>query len=208
MENIKLIKIDKNGSKHYEAIDDCPRCGGTGHYSYNALWNTTCMKCEGVKKIKVKWIERTPEYQAKLDAKNKKKAEERAVKMAEAIAEKERIKAEREAQEKARKSISQFIGSIDERLKLTLSYVNSFSFKQTFGWKEQTTYIHIFKDADSNVIIWKTSSPLGIYDGDKWDFVKDGDKVTLNGTVKEHKLYKDEKQTVLTRCKVVNIAHC
>lgn len=26
----------------------CPRCGGTGHYSYNPMYGTMCFKCEGI----------------------------------------------------------------------------------------------------------------------------------------------------------------
>jgi uncharacterized protein YeaC (DUF1315 family) len=30
---------------------DCPRCGGTGHYSYNAITGTTCFKCDGFRQV-------------------------------------------------------------------------------------------------------------------------------------------------------------
>ncbi len=33
----------------YDRID-CSRCGGTGHYSYNAMDGTICFKCRGAKK--------------------------------------------------------------------------------------------------------------------------------------------------------------
>ena len=29
----KLIKIDRNGSKHYEGMVTCDRCGGRGYYA-------------------------------------------------------------------------------------------------------------------------------------------------------------------------------
>lgn len=29
-------------------VKTCPRCGGTGHYSYNPMYGTMCFKCEGV----------------------------------------------------------------------------------------------------------------------------------------------------------------
>lgn len=31
--------------KGYEV---CPRCGGTGTYSYNAIYGNTCFKCHGL----------------------------------------------------------------------------------------------------------------------------------------------------------------
>jgi hypothetical protein len=31
--------------------DNCPRCNGTGHYSYNAITGTTCFKCDGFRLV-------------------------------------------------------------------------------------------------------------------------------------------------------------
>ena len=59
-------------------------------------------------------------------------------------------------------------------------------------------YAHNFKDEHGNVMVWKSGTypeALG----------EDGKKVLLKGTVKEHSEYKDEKQTVLTRCKVQEV---
>lgn len=73
----KLIKIDKNGSKYYEGIANCPKCGGSGlivHHmengqpSYQWTDGGVCWKCLGSGKVLEKWIERTPEYEAKLAA--------------------------------------------------------------------------------------------------------------------------------------------
>lgn len=77
-----LLKIDKNGSKHYEGYVACDRCGGDGMYKWGAMrmsdsgevipqFAGRCYKCEGSGRVLKKWIERTPEYQAKLDAKRK-----------------------------------------------------------------------------------------------------------------------------------------
>ena len=67
---------------------------------------------------------------------------------------------------------------------------------------------HIMKDADGNTFTWKTGNTLYIPTCDG-DFVvaNKGDTVVLKGTIKEHSEYKDEKQTVLTRCKVTQIEH-
>lgn len=54
-------------------------------------------------------------------------------------------------------------------------------------------HIHTFKDSDGNKVIWKTTKALGL---------ECGEPVQITGRVKEHSEYKDEKQTVLTRCKV------
>lgn len=70
----KLVKIDRNGSKHFEGMIPCDRCHGTGRYGYYGR----CFKCGGTGEVYAKWIERTPEYQSKLDDKRAKAAEKRA----------------------------------------------------------------------------------------------------------------------------------
>lgn len=81
-----LIKIDRNGSKHYEGFTTCTRCGGTGYYAIGVhngvpvlspFDGGVCWECHGAGKVIGKWIERTPEYQAKLDAKAAERARAR-----------------------------------------------------------------------------------------------------------------------------------
>lgn len=50
-----------------------------------------------------------------------------------------------------------------------------------------------FQDESGNVLVWWTNKVAA----------NTGDKVSLTGTVKEHKTYQGIKQTTLTRCKVV-----
>jgi hypothetical protein len=54
-----------------------------------------------------------------------------------------------------------------------------------------TSHLHIFQDTNGNRLTWKASN----------DRITQGNKVTLKGTIKEHKEYQGIKQTVLTRCK-------
>ena len=68
-----LVKIDKNGSKHY-IEDECPRCHGTGRYGTYGV----CFKCNGSGKYEHTIIERTPEYEKKLAEKRAERAFERA----------------------------------------------------------------------------------------------------------------------------------
>lgn len=207
----KLIKIDRNGSKHYEGPVTCDRCGGDGIYKWGAVINGrpqyagTCFKCLGAGKVIDTWIERTPEYQAKLDAKReaKRAAQRAAWEAEEAKREAERQareaemaarKAAREAEEAARKARSQYVGEEGQRLTVEATYEGSPSFevRNPYGMTE-TRYIHRFR-ADGNLLVWKTGT---------FPFTaEEGQTVTITGTVKAHEEYRDEKQTILLRCKI------
>lgn len=227
-----LIKVDRNGSKHYQGYVECERCNGLGLYAIGMLngkpWITTvdngiCHKCGGRGKVLSKWIERTPEYQAKLDAKREAKAQalqakweaEQAQREAERLEKERQQEEERKAKEealRAQKSISQYVGEVGQRIEGTYILVNSASWEQPSfrGFGTDTMYCHIFKDEAGNIFTWKTSN--GVFtteirpNGNPYYRVAEaGEKVTLKGTIKEHTEYKEEKQTVLTRCKVLAI---
>jgi hypothetical protein len=211
----KLIKIDRNGSRHYEGAVVCDRCGGKGYYAIG-VHNMqpvlsphdggVCWKCMGAGKVIGKWIERTPEYQAKLDARRHAKRE---AQRAAAEAEQAKFIAEREAREaaeqaereaeaariKAEKAISQHVGQIGERVEIKGTYVRTGSWEQKAyaGYGMTTMYCHTFKDADGNVFTWKTQRGI---------CMNYGENVVVKGTVKAHSEYKDERQTELTRCTI------
>ena len=210
----KLIKIDRNGSKHYEGLITCDRCGGRGLYAIGvhngqpvitSVDGGICHKCLGKGKVLSKWIERTPEYQAKLDAKREAKW---AKIRAEQEAEYEKRRAEREEQERkeaearaaeearirAQKAISQYIGEVGQRIEVKATLTKRAHWDTTIGWKEVTMYAITFKDEQGNALVWKTQS--GCYD------FEEGDQIILTGTIKRHSEYKDEKQTELQRCKL------
>lgn len=207
----KLIKIDRNGSKHYEGEVVCDRCGGKGYYAIGVHNNQpvlsphdggVCWKCCGAGKVIDTWIERTPEYQAKLDAKRRAKwaaideAAERERKEREAREAAERAEREaRAAAEAAQKAISQYVGEVGEKVAFKGTYIRTGSWEQKAyaGYGMTTMFIHTFKDADGNVFTWKTQRSFAF---------ECGTNVDVKGTVKAHSEYKDEKQTELTRCKV------
>lgn len=63
-----LIKTDKNGTKYYEVVQDCCKCGGTGyikHYAY--IDGGVCYDCNGSGVYITKSKEYTPEYAEKLE---------------------------------------------------------------------------------------------------------------------------------------------
>lgn len=77
----KLIKIDRNGTKHFEEEVRCWKCQGRGRIRYfNYYRDGVCFDCDGKGYTIEKTKEYTPEYEAKLEAR-------RAAKEAKRIAE-------------------------------------------------------------------------------------------------------------------------
>lgn len=64
------------------------------------------------------------------------------------------------------------------------------------SWETQFGTTHVYRIIldDNSVLTWKTTNGLYLEDGEEFD------KITF--TVKDHKEYKGEKQTEVTRCKV------
>lgn len=293
-EERKLIKVDRNGSKHYEGMVTCPRCGGSGIF-FVAVHNGqgvparpdagVCYKCGGSGKVKGKWIERTPEYQAKLDArreaKQKKKMEELEAKrkaeydsnykeslqkngfnsdgktfifLGDTYSRKEEIKAaggkfdpialgwhidhkidgfdfieadvseiasvsawgrleisadgnewnqkKLEAQKQINGEGAGFFGNIGDRIKIDVELVRSSSHEVKINRMKLLNYIHVMKDADGHIFVWKTANPLEKPESDTYEIIQEGEHFSIKGTVKDHCEYRDQMQTVLTRCKI------
>lgn len=210
----ELIKIDKNGNKHFRGIVKCDRCGGAGGANQWAYTGWTCYKCGGSGEMVDTWIEYSPEYQAKIDAKKEaqriKEEEERKQRELEIENERKKKEAEKIAKEleiKAQKSISQYVGSVGEKIEKILTYDHSAYWKQKSftGYGTETMYLHCFRDESENLIVWKTTKGIGWLEDPKkdiWIVPETGDRLMVKGTIKEHKEYEDEKQTVLTRCKI------
>lgn len=81
---------------------------------------------------------------------------------------------------------SQFIGTIGQRIEVEVTVVKNISVEGYYG----LNHIHTMRDADGNAYVWATTSK-------NW---QEGEIKTIKGTVKEHKLYRNIKETVLTRC--------
>lgn len=85
---------------------------------------------------------------------------------------------------------STFVGEVKERLRdMSVTLISKFSFDGSYG----TTNILKFEDNNKNIFVWFTTS---------YQDIAVGDPCLLTGTVKEHKEYKGENTTVLTRCKI------
>lgn len=239
-----LQRIDKNGTEHWLETK-CPKCNGTGFIEcYGHVQGGKCFECGGTGRKAQAWKVYTPEYQAKLDAKNAvrqaKVGAEKAVKEAKTLADNLQDNAVRAAydiaighrynsfisdiiekmskyplsinQKKAfidavaKKQAEQVqsvesahVGSAGEKIQLEVEVIKAISFETVYG----TQTIYIMRDNAGNTLTWKTNTyPFQIWtEGSGYPVIVT--KCTLRGTIKEHDEYNGEKQTALTRCKVV-----
>ena len=119
--------------------------------------------------------------------------------VAKKIAEEERAKANAEVE---------YYGAVGDKFELTLTFDKSFSFEGAYGF----TYIHLFHDDEGHQFKWSSSNGTYKVEYDKTaDFggvehceFEVGHKYLMKGTVKAHNEYKNVKQTVITRCKVLD----
>lgn len=115
------------------------------------------------------------------------------------IAEEERAKANAEVT---------YYGNVGDKFELTLTFDKSFGFEGAYGF----TYIHLFHDDENHCFKWSSSNGSYKVEYDKTaDFggveyceFEVGHKYLMKGTVKAHNEYKNVKQTVITRCKVLD----
>lgn len=89
----------------------------------------------------------------------------------------------------AKDSTSEYQFEAGQKVEIELNVIKINWFDSIYG----THYIYNMQDANGNVFIWKTAC----------NEIREGAKVTIKATVKEHKEYRGVKQTILTRCKVV-----
>lgn len=101
--------------------------------------------------------------------------------------------ARRKAEAEAGKA-SEHVGRIGDRVAVEPESVKCItSWESCYnGYRTTTTYVWKIVGKDGNIYTWKTSTWLNA----------DHVPVEIKGTVKEHKIYRDVKQTELTRCKV------
>ena len=83
-------------------------------------------------------------------------------------------------------SESEYVGSIGERLELFLTVERTIELDGAYG----RSTMHIMRDDCGNLFVWTTASK-------SWAA---GTEHHIKGTVKDHRKYKNECQTVLTRC--------
>lgn len=95
-----------------------------------------------------------------------------------------------------------YIGEVGKRITIAATYKKRSEYTDyKFSYYGTTHFIHIFEDAEGNSIVWKSTNMVEYVNNDAFEFVPEGSKVELIGSVKEHSTYKDTEQTVVTRCK-------
>ena len=91
-------------------------------------------------------------------------------------------------QAKKKAIISEFVGTIGKRQDFTLTVKKALAFESQYG----TIYFYIMEDSKENTFVWKTTKGL-----------EADTKYILKGKIKEHEIYRDRKQTIITRCKII-----
>lgn len=86
------------------------------------------------------------------------------------------------------KSESEFIGEVGDRLDFTLTVNKIIPFENYFGHSN----MYIFNDESGNEFVWTTSAKT----------LTLGKTYQVRGSIKEHKMYRNSAQNVLTRCAV------
>lgn len=95
--------------------------------------------------------------------------------------------------------VSEYIGTIGDKLDAQVTFIKCFSYERNAfrGWGTEIVRIYKFTDANGNILIWNTTA---------WLEVEEGKQYQLTGNIAEHKEYAGDKQTILKRCKVKEVA--
>lgn len=93
----------------------------------------------------------------------------------------------------APKTESDYIGSVGEKITCECDYVGRSEYYTNFTHYGETVYLYRFSE-NGNVIVWKTSKNVEFSEGKRY---------ALTGTVKEHKEYGGNRETVIIRAKAV-----
>lgn len=85
-------------------------------------------------------------------------------------------------------------GAVGERIATAATVTTVIELEgRTYGYHAQRRRLVKFQDPQGNVFVWFSSAA---------DVPDKGDEVELRGTVKDHSVYGETAQTVLTRCRV------
>jgi hypothetical protein len=88
-------------------------------------------------------------------------------------------------------SPSQHIGAVGDKIMVMLTVIKAIPLESYYG----RSMMHIFEDENQNVFTWTTAAKS----------LSVGETYMDRGTVKDHVVYKNCNQTVLTRCSVAEV---
>lgn len=92
---------------------------------------------------------------------------------------------------------SEYLGTIGGKITVKAKLVKTYTYTASYGYRtEIDTTVFTFRDDDNNKIVWKTGTPVDVEENKTYE---------ITGTVKDHKEYRGEKETVLVRCKLKEI---
>ena len=95
-----------------------------------------------------------------------------------------------------------YYGNVKDKIDIECILHKTSGYESQFGY----TYVYTFITDDGCHLIWKTSTWLNRQvDRCSWTNIPDGTRVKLKGTIKAHNIYRDEMQTIVTRCKVTEL---
>lgn len=86
---------------------------------------------------------------------------------------------------------NEYYGEIKDKIEFTGEIVKTGSYESKYG----ITYIYTIHTTDNYVLVWSTNKVLDT-----------GLKATFKGTIKDHDEYNGQKQTKITRCKIIESA--
>jgi hypothetical protein len=92
--------------------------------------------------------------------------------------------------ENEKKADSNWLGVAGDKIEVSVTIIKAITLEGTYG----CTTLYIMRDDAGNKVTWNSSS---------YSKGESGDKLRLKGTIKKVDMYNGEKQTVLTRCKVI-----
>ena len=113
----------------------------------------------------------------------------------------DKMVAKKIAEEKRAKANAEvtYFGNVGDKFEKEMTFEKMFGFETMYGYQ----YILLFRDEENHVFVWKTANG-NLGKNFNWAEYEVGQKYLIKGTVKSHDEYKNVKQTVITRCKVLN----
>jgi len=186
-------RYEVKGKAWVTVKEACGKCGGRGYIQYYA-WNDNgvCYDCMGAGYFLKDQREYTAKEQEAIDRRKAKAEAKRIAEWEAKQAERDAREAEQRAREAqweaeriAKAQKSEYVGAVGDKVQFTAEVEFEVAFDGRFG----RSYLYGMRDDKGNRVVYFSASTA---------FSK-GHKYTFSATIKEHKVYNEEKQTVVQR---------